>query len=83
MFHFRKQFFQDILFNLVEKTKQICVLPKFTNCISTTISFELWMPKGVHDIFSFIINFLGSNWQPKQVTIGFIRGNRNYWANIS
>jgi hypothetical protein len=54
----------------VEETKQIYVLPKFTNCISTTTSFDLWMPKGVHDIFAFVINFLGSNWQPKQVTIG-------------
>jgi len=70
MFPSRKQFFQDILFNLVEKTKQIYVLPKFTNCISTTISFDLWMPKGVHDIFAFVINFLGFTWQPKQVTIG-------------
>ncbi len=28
------------------------------------------MPKGVHDIFAFVINFLGFTWQPKQVTIG-------------
>jgi hypothetical protein len=28
------------------------------------------MSKGAHDIFDFIINVLGSNWQPKQLTIG-------------
>jgi hypothetical protein len=27
------------------------------------------MSKGAHDIFAYVINFLGSNWQPKQITI--------------
>jgi len=26
------------------------------------------MFKGTHDIFTFVINFVGSDWQPKQVT---------------
>jgi hypothetical protein len=50
--------------------KQAYVLPKFTNYICTTTSFDLWMLKGAHDIFVFVINFLGFDWQPKQVTIG-------------
>jgi len=54
----------------MEKTKQIYVLPKLTNCICAIASFDLWMSKGVHDIFALVINFLGSNWQPKQITIG-------------
>jgi len=54
----------------VEKTKEKYVLPKLINCISTTPSFDLWMSKGTHDIFVFVINFLESDWQPKQVTIG-------------
>jgi hypothetical protein len=54
----------------VEKTKQIYVLPKSTNCISTTASFDLRMSKGAHDIFALVINFLGFDWQPKQVIIG-------------
>jgi hypothetical protein len=28
------------------------------------------MLKGAHDIFAFVIKFLGSNWQPKQIIIG-------------
>jgi hypothetical protein len=61
--------FQDILLNLVEKTKQVYVLPEFTNFIFATTRFDLWMLKGAHDIFALVINFLGSNWQPKQKTI--------------
>jgi hypothetical protein len=52
----------------VEKTKQIHVLPKLGNCIFAT-SFDLWMSKGTHDLFALVINFLGFDWQPKQVII--------------
>jgi hypothetical protein len=65
-----KKYYQEILPNLLEKMKQAYVLPKFTNYICTTTSFDLWMLKGAHDIFVFVINFLGFDWQPKQVTIG-------------
>jgi hypothetical protein len=43
----------------VEKTKQIYVLPKLTNYIFATTSFDLWMSKGAHDIFALVMNFLG------------------------
>jgi hypothetical protein len=39
--------------------KQVYVLPKLTNYISTTTRFDLWMSKGAHDIFALVINFLG------------------------
>ncbi len=57
MFPSRKQFSQEILPNLVEKMKQVYVLPKLANCIFATTSFDLWISKGVHDIFVFVINF--------------------------
>jgi hypothetical protein len=53
----------------VEKTKQVYVLPKLANHIFTTISFDLWMSKGANDIFYFVINFIRSDLQPKQMTI--------------
>jgi len=71
VFFSRKYFFQEILLNLVEKTKQVYVLPKLTNCMFSTTRVDLWMSKGMHDIFSFVINFLGSNWQPQKKTIDF------------
>jgi hypothetical protein len=69
VFFFRKQFSQETLPNLVEKTKEVYVLPKLTNCIFAITSFDIWMSKGAHDIFVLVINLLGSDWQPKQVTI--------------
>ncbi len=49
-------------FNLVEKMKQVCVLPKLANCISINTSFDLSMSKGVHDVFALVINLLGFDW---------------------
>jgi hypothetical protein len=49
-----------VLPNLVEKTKQTYVLPILAKCVSiTTLSFDLWMSKGAHDVFAFDCEFLG------------------------
>ncbi len=42
----------------------------FFNYMSTTAYFDLWMSKGIHDIFPLVIDILDENWQPKKVTIG-------------
>jgi hypothetical protein len=55
--------------------KQIYVLSKLGDCISTT-SFDLWMFKGAHDIFSNVINFLGFYQQPTHVIIGLFEATK-------
>jgi len=55
---------------LVQKTKDVYVLPKLSQCVSTTTSFDLWMSKNAYNIFALVINFLDENWQPKKVIIG-------------
>jgi hypothetical protein len=45
-------------------------LPKLGEYYFATTSFDLQMSKGTHDIFAFVINFLGVDWQPKHITIG-------------
>ncbi len=51
-----KQFSQEMLPNLVEKMKQQNI-------------FDIWMSKGTHYVFNFVINFLGIDQNPKHVTI--------------
>jgi hypothetical protein len=53
----------------VEQNEKIYFLPKLANYIFTTSSFGLWMPKGAHDIFVLVINFLGYDWQLLKMTI--------------
>jgi hypothetical protein len=57
----------------VEKTKQEHVWPELIDCIFMTCIFNLWMSKGGHDIFDLIINFLGYDWEPKEMTIGLYK----------
>jgi hypothetical protein len=53
----RKWFSQEVLPDLVEKTKQKYVLPKLKKCHSTIASFDIRMSKGAHDVFALVINF--------------------------
>ncbi len=39
-------------------------------CITTTISFDLWMFRSGHDTFALVINFINSHWVPCHVTMG-------------
>jgi hypothetical protein len=36
-------------------------------------AFDFWMSKGACDIFVIVMNFLGFDWQPKQITIGLFK----------
>jgi hypothetical protein len=47
----KKQFYHELLAILVEKTKQLYVLPALVKCDSTIASFDLWMSKVRHDFF--------------------------------
>jgi hypothetical protein len=69
-FPFRKLFSNTILFKLVEKTKETYIFPFLNDYNCATTSFDLWMSKGAHDVSILVINFLGSHWKPKHVTLG-------------
>jgi hypothetical protein len=73
VFPSRKQFYQKMLPNLVEKTKQKHVLPKLIKCNIATSSFDLWIFQGVYLIFVLVINFLRIGSQPKHVIISFLK----------
>jgi hypothetical protein len=55
---------------LEENTKETYVFPLLNDRSCAIASFDLWMSKGAHDVFVLVINFLGSNWKPKHVTVG-------------
>jgi len=58
----RKMFSQEVVVDLVEKTKQKYVLPKLKQCYSTTTSFDLFTSKGAHDVVALVISFLSEKW---------------------
>lgn len=40
------------------------------NCVSSSCAFDIWMSKGMHDIFVVVVSFISNNWEAKHVTIG-------------
>jgi hypothetical protein len=57
-----KTFSQDMLLDLIEKTKQTYVFIVLTNCVVVITSFDLWISKEEHDIFALVVNFLREHW---------------------
>jgi hypothetical protein len=53
----KNQFSNELLSELVGKTKQLYVLTTLVKCHSAIISFDLCMLKVGHDIFALVINF--------------------------
>lgn len=70
VFPSKKQFPQKMFPKLVEKTKQLYVLPTLVECNYVIMNFDLWMSKGTHDIFVLVISILEVYSQPKFVTFG-------------
>jgi hypothetical protein len=56
-----------MILKLVEKTKQLYVLPTLTKYNFLT-SLDLWISKGTHHICALVINFLGVDSYLKHVT---------------
>jgi hypothetical protein len=63
-----KKISHEIFPNLEKNKRFLCFTIIFLMDVS--YCFDLWMSKGVYDIFALVINFLDENWQPKKVTIG-------------
>jgi len=47
-----------MLLDPIEKTKQTYILLVLTNHVVGITSFDLWISKGEHDIFTLVVNFL-------------------------
>jgi hypothetical protein len=48
-----------MILKLVERSKQLYVLPTLTKCNFVTTSLDLSISKGARDICALVINFLG------------------------
>jgi hypothetical protein len=69
VFPHKTKFVDDVLSRLVEKTMLTYMHLALADYISTTCTFDLWMSKGVHDVFVVVVNFLSNKWEAKHITI--------------
>jgi hypothetical protein len=68
--------------NILEKTKERCVSPTFTSCVTYTCSFDLWMSYVHFDTFAMVMNFINPPWEPTHVTIGIIELDNTIGATM-
>jgi hypothetical protein len=57
-----KEFPYELVPKLVEKIKQLYVLPALPKCHYVNISFDMWMSKVGLDVFALVIKFLRVYW---------------------
>ncbi len=69
-FPIQKAFVENVLLNLVEKTMVMYVQLALASCLLAIRTFDLWMLKGVHDIFVVNVNFISNNQETNHLTIG-------------
>jgi hypothetical protein len=75
VFPSRKDFVENVLPSLVEKTMVIYVQLALTNCLSTTCTFDQWMSKGTNDIFVVVVNYAlaPTIWNPSMCLLAYLR----------
>jgi hypothetical protein len=71
----RNFFVEEMNFNLIWKTFVGYVQLEITSCLSTTCTFVLWKPKGAHDIFVVVVNFLLTKWEQNTLNHWVVWGN--------
>jgi len=57
----KKTFVEKVLLGLVEKTMTIYVQLALVDYLLTNYNFDLWMSKGVRDVFVVVVSFISSD----------------------
>ncbi len=58
---------------MMKHTLQEFLFPFINVATFIIVTFDSWMNKGALDTFTLVINFLILDWEPKHVTIGFLK----------
>jgi hypothetical protein len=56
--------------NMVDKTKEICVIFTFASYIICRCSFDLWVFHAGFDTSTIVVNFINTYWELCHVTLG-------------
>jgi hypothetical protein len=83
LFPSHRQMVIKMLLDMVEKTRDICVIPTLTSCIICTCSFDLWMFCVDFDTFIIVVSFINISWEPYHVTIGIFKVHNTIGVTIT
>jgi len=60
----------EVLLNVVTKTKEKYVFKAFASYITCTTSFDLWVLYDSYKMFTMVISFIKSSWDHMHVIVG-------------
>jgi hypothetical protein len=72
-----------VLLNMVEKTKDNCVIPTVASCVTCTRSFNLWKFCACFDTFDIVVSFINISWEPCHVIIGIFEAHNIVGATMA
>ncbi len=49
------------------------VIHALFSCVTTSVTFDLWMSQSGFDIFSLVVNFIDDAWVPKHVNVDLFK----------
>jgi hypothetical protein len=73
----------EVLPNMVDKTREICVILTSASCNTCTCSFDLWMSCVGFDTFAIVMSFINTSWEPCHVTIGIFEVHNTISATMA
>jgi len=63
----------EVFLNMVDKTRENCIIPNFASPITYTCSLDLWMSCVSLDTFVIVVSFINASWEPCHVNLGFLK----------
>ncbi len=66
----KKTLVEKVLLGLVEETMTTYVQLALVDYLLAIYNFDLWMSKGMWDVFVVVVSFISSDWEAKHATIG-------------
>lgn len=68
----RKQITQKWVPEMAKETVQRFVLPRLKECVTGTMTYDLWMSRGAEDIFGLVWHFVDAQWKPVHICLGLV-----------
>jgi hypothetical protein len=63
----------EVLLNIVTKTKEKYVFQAFASYITYTTSFDLWMLYANYKMFTMVVSFIKSSWEHMHMIVRILR----------
>ncbi len=62
---------EEHILSMLQKTMDTYVLLTLFSCVTSSVTFDLWMSQSGFNTFALVVNFIDDAWVSKHVNVGF------------